>query len=161
MKKLLVIVALAIVQGAEVCAEVKINAASENCKAQWFEEFVPMADGVKLYTIGVAPAGVGKCPIVVIRMPYVKAKRENMAAWEVTRRHFTSRGYACVYQHCRGCGMSEGDWKSWGRTPKTLGFSRFFSFSHALRQVRRTSEGAGAATFRWCGYDWRDSLYLG
>ena len=110
MKKLLVIVALAIVQGAEVCAEVKINAASENCKAQWFEEFVPMADGVKLYTIGVAPAGVGKCPIVVIRMPYVKAKRENMAACEVTRRHFTSRGYACVYQHCRGCGMSEGDW---------------------------------------------------
>ena len=21
--------------------------------------------------------------------------------------------------------------------------------------------GCGAATFRWCGYDWRDSLYLG
>ena len=21
--------------------------------------------------------------------------------------------------------------------------------------------GGGAATFRWCGYDWRDSLYLG
>ena len=110
MKKMIVLAALAIAQCAGADAAVKINAASEKCKVQWFEEFVPMSDGVKLYTIGVAPAGVEKCPIVVIRMPYVKAQRVDMAAWEVSRRNFTSRGYACVYQHCRGCGMSEGDW---------------------------------------------------
>jgi putative CocE/NonD family hydrolase len=110
MKKMIVLAALAIARCAGADAAVKINAASEKCKVQWFEEFVPMSDGVKLYTIGVAPAGVEKCPIVVIRMPYVKAQRVDMAAWEVSRRNFTSRGYACVYQHCRGCGMSEGDW---------------------------------------------------
>ncbi|MBO7206470.1 MAG: hypothetical protein J6W10_02535, partial [Kiritimatiellae bacterium] len=34
-----------------------------------------------------------------------------------------------------------------GRTPKTLGFFVIFGFNLASRQLRRSSEGAGAATF--------------
>ena len=40
-----------------------------------------------------------------------------------------------------------------GRIPKTLGFSRFFSFSHASRQLRRLSEGAGASRRLFDGAD--------
>ena len=57
--------------------------------------------------------------------------------------------------------LTEEGRKFWGRSPKTLGFFAIFGFCEASRQVRRSSEGAGAATFRWCGYDWRDSLYRG
>ena len=35
--------------------------------------------------------------------------------------------------------------KFWGRTPKTLGFSRFLGFGRASRQLRRSSEGAGVS----------------
>ena len=89
---------------------VKINPASGKIKAGWFEEFVPMADGVKLYTVGVAPTSGGKFPIVVFRTPYVKAERMDIAEWAVRQREYIRRGYACVFQHCRGCGMSEDDW---------------------------------------------------
>ena len=52
---------------------------------------------------------------------------------------------------------------NFGDTPKTLVFSRFLAFARLLRQLRRSSEGAGASRrlSGWCGYDWRDSLYLG
>jgi putative CocE/NonD family hydrolase len=110
MKKLLVLVAFALLQGEVIEAAVKINAPSDKLAAQWFEELVPMTDGVKLYTGGVAPANAKKCPIVIIRTPYVKEQRTDMVAWEKSRHVYVSRGYACVFQHCRGCGMSEGDW---------------------------------------------------
>ena len=58
--------------------------------------------------------------------------------------------------------LTEEGRKFWGRTPKTLGFSRFSALI-GLRGscgVERRG-GCVAATFRWCGYDWRDSLYLG
>ena len=48
-----------------------------------------------------------------------------------------------------------------GTDPKDLSVFAIFAFDGSTRQMRRLSEGAGAATFRWCGYDWRDSLYLG
>ena len=50
-----------------------------------------------------------------------------------------------------------------GRTPKHLGFFVIFGFGQASRQLRRSSEGADASRrlSGWCGYDWRDSLYLG
>lgn len=89
---------------------VKINPSSDKIKVQWFEEFVPMTDGVKLYTIGIAPANAGKCPIVVFRTPYVKERRTDIAEWSAQQREYIRRGYACVFQHCRGCGMSEDDW---------------------------------------------------
>ena len=110
MKKILILVAFALLQGEVIEAAVKINAPSDKLAAQWFEELVPMTDGVKLYTVGVAPANAKKCPIVIIRTPYVKEQRTDMVAWEKLRHVYVSRGYACVFQHCRGCGMSEGDW---------------------------------------------------
>ena len=91
-------------------ASVKVNPPSGEAKVQWFETFMPADGGVKLYTVGVAPALGGKFPIVVIRNPYVEEARTDVAKWAVRQREYVERGYACVFQHCRGCGMSEGDW---------------------------------------------------
>ena len=75
-----------------------------------FEEMVPMPDGVKLYTYGVRPAAGVKCPIVIKRHPYVKEQPVDRAAYAKDQRENLARGYAYLVQHCRGCGMSEGDW---------------------------------------------------
>ena len=75
-----------------------------------FEEMVPMPDGVKLYTYGVRPAPGVKCPIVIVRTPYVKEKPVDLAAFAREQDAKLARGYAYLFQHCRGCGMSEGDW---------------------------------------------------
>ena len=75
-----------------------------------FEEMVPMPDGVKLYTYGVRPAPGVKCPIVIVRNPYVPEKRVDLAAFARDQTGKLARGYAYLFQHCRGCGMSEGDW---------------------------------------------------
>ena len=101
--------AVAIIPGA-VSAAVRINPPSDRLRVQWFEESVPMDDAVKLYTVGVAPVGNGKFPIVVTRTPYVNAQRADIGNLAARHRKYIDRGYACVYQHCRGCGMSEGDW---------------------------------------------------
>ena len=50
-----------------------------------------------------------------------------------------------------------------GTDPKNLRvFSDFWLLRGfaAVAALKRRG-GGGAATFRWCGYDWRDSLYLG
>ena len=55
-------------------------------------------------------------------------------------------------------------WEIVGTHPKNpLGFFVIFGSNLASRQLRCSSEGAGAARrlSGWCGYDWRDSLYLG
>lgn len=75
----------------------------------WFEEFMPAKDGVNLYTLGVAPKGV-KCPTVVKRNPYVPTNKVDVASWIRDLRKYTDRGYAVIYQHCRGTGSSEGEW---------------------------------------------------
>ena len=75
-----------------------------------FEEMVPMPDGVKLYTYGTAPAQGAKCPIVIRRNPYVPEKPVDLPAFAKDHAGALRRGYAYVIQHCRGCGMSEGDW---------------------------------------------------
>ena len=50
-----------------------------------------------------------------------------------------------------------------GTAPKTLWFLVIFGFCEASAAVMALKRrgGGGAETFRWCGYDWRDSLYLG
>ena len=50
-----------------------------------------------------------------------------------------------------------------GTGPKNFrGFRDFRLWSgFAAVAVLKRRGGGGAATFRWCGYDWRDSLYLG
>ena len=75
-----------------------------------FEEMVPMPDGVKLYTYGIRPAPGTKCPIVIMRNPYVPEKPVDLAAFARKQSGNLARGYAYLVQHCRGCGMSEGDW---------------------------------------------------
>ena len=46
---------------------------------------------------------------------------------------------------------------------KTLGLSVIFGLHSRFAAVaaHKRRGGRGAATFRWCGYDWRDLLYLG
>ena len=75
-----------------------------------FEEMVPMPDGTKLYTYGMRPEEGVKCAIVIKRNPYVKEERVDLAAFEKSQSANFARGYAYLVQHCRGCGMSEGDW---------------------------------------------------
>lgn len=75
-----------------------------------FEEMVPMADGVQIYTYGTAPAPGAKCPIIVVRNPYVAENPVDLSSFAVEQSPVFKRGYACVFQHCRGCGMSQGDW---------------------------------------------------
>jgi len=74
-----------------------------------FEMMMPMRDGVKLYTCGSLPRGdEKKMPVIIVRTPYVEEKPVG----EATIRMYTTpaymRGYLCILQHCRGCGMSEG-----------------------------------------------------
>ena len=55
--------------------------AAEPPEPDTFEEMVPMPDGVKLYTYGVRPPAGVKCPIVVVRTPYVPEKPVDLAAF--------------------------------------------------------------------------------
>ena len=49
--------------------------------------------------------------------------------------------------------LTEEGRKFWGRTPKTLGFFAIFGFCEASRQLRRSSEGAGASRRLFDGAD--------
>lgn len=75
-----------------------------------FEEMVPVPDGTRLYTYGTRPTDGEKCAIVVQRTPYVEEKPADLDAYAKAHADSLARGYAYVMQHCRGCGMSEGDW---------------------------------------------------
>lgn len=79
-------------------------------KFDTFNEMVPMPDGVKLYTYGIRPQAGVKSPIVIVRTPYVAEKPVDLEKFAMSQRDNFARGYAYLYQHCRGCGMSEGDW---------------------------------------------------
>ena len=78
--------------------------------AEVFEEMVPMPDGTRIYTYGVRPDDGSKCAIVLKRTPYVAEKRPDLEDFAKSQASNLKRGYAYVVQHCRGCGMSEGDW---------------------------------------------------
>ena len=75
---------------------------------RWFEEMVPQADGVRIYTYGSVPAKDVKCPIIIQRNPYVKEERVDMPSFARGQLGTLARGYARVFQHCRGSGVSEG-----------------------------------------------------
>ena len=70
------------------------------------EYMVPMEDGTKLYTA--VAGGDGPKPVIFERTPYAG---DGAAAEEIARqeRLAVERGYAVVFQHCRGTGRSEGD----------------------------------------------------
>lgn len=70
-------------------------------------------DGANFFTAVLLPQKEGTFPTVIFRSPYVQATVE-MADDEVRQNLFTSftdwldRGYAVVFQHCRGQGKSTG-----------------------------------------------------
>ena len=68
------------------------------------EEYVTTRDGTKLYTEVVIPGEGGKFPVIVERHPYVSTR---MNADYYQKKDF--RGYVHILQHCRGAGMSEGE----------------------------------------------------
>ena len=104
------VLALAMALCAAAVSASAVEVRGKGGAARWFEEMVEMPDGVRLYTFGTAPADGGKCPIIVMRNPYVQEKPVNVAAWAESSGPAMARGYAYVIQHCRGCGLSEGDW---------------------------------------------------
>ena len=70
--------------------------------------------GAKLFTVVCLPKKSGKFPTVIFRNPYVD-DTENMAEKQIAEsvalsyKNFNDKGYAIVYQHCRGRGKSGGD----------------------------------------------------
>lgn len=71
-------------------------------------------DGVQLFTVVCLPPEGKKCPVVLFRSPYVddmelRTEAEICAAYLAGNRNFLERGYAVVFQHCRGRGKSSGD----------------------------------------------------
>ncbi len=75
-----------------------------------WETYVP-SGGEQLFTMILQPDREGKYPTVLMRMPYVTPgdhapmMEQFRKGWE----YYAKRGYAVVYQHCRGCGESTGD----------------------------------------------------
>ena len=78
-------------------------------EVRWFEDFVPMRDGTKLYTYGTVPAQGAKLPIVVQRTPYAARSRIDGPSFAGGQQDWLNRGYAFVSQHVRGAGLSEGN----------------------------------------------------
>ena len=68
---------------------------------------LPMGDGVKLRTVIRKPAGEGPFPAILLRSCYPQS--EAMLA--VDAEAYARRGFAFVYQFCRGTGGSEGVWE--------------------------------------------------
>lgn len=66
---------------------------------------VTARDGTELHTVVFVPKGEGSFPTVVTRVPYYM---DPVLDWQC--RLLARRGYACVYQHVRGRGRSEGTW---------------------------------------------------
>ncbi len=67
---------------------------------------LPMSDGVKLYTVCFTPAQTGKFPTILMRSCYPAQE----PAYRLTAEEYCKRGFAYVYQFCRGTGPSEGTW---------------------------------------------------
>ena len=105
------LLAIAIAASTASAVEVRVSA---DGSTRFVEDFMKTADGVELYTLAIAPAGTGACPVVVSRTPYAKSERVNIEKWIASpeQRKFIQRGYSRVFQHCRGSGASTG-----GRVP--------------------------------------------
>ena len=67
-----------------------------------------------LFTVVCLPDEKGKFPTVIMRSPYVDYAENQPEEFSVEKtvsmqKAFIENGYAVVYQHCRGCGKSGGD----------------------------------------------------
>lgn len=70
------------------------------------EEMLPMRDGVKLATDLFIPDSEGHFPTIVQRGCYAAQDPMN----KILGKEFAKRGFAYVFQFCRGIGRSEGEW---------------------------------------------------
>ena len=69
-------------------------------------------DGAEFFTAVFLPKKDGKFPVVISRTPYVDAtisEKDALLAAEKAHEEFLSHGYAVVFQHCRGQGLSSGE----------------------------------------------------
>lgn len=72
------------------------------------------SNGANFFTMVFLPEREGKFPTVVLRSPYVSSVKdadENELLNNLLNGYnsWLTRGYAVVFQHCRGCGKSSGD----------------------------------------------------
>ena len=89
--------------GVECEQGIAIHSTTTNgVEVRWFEEMVPMKDGVRLYTYGAIPPAGETRGIVFRRNPYVQEKPVDMLAYALSQRDVLKRGYAYVEQHVRG-----------------------------------------------------------
>ena len=70
------------------------------------EIMLPMSDGISLSTFCQKPQGKGPFPTIVMRSCYP----EQDPLMTLHAAEYSRRGYAFVWQHCRGTGRSEGNW---------------------------------------------------
>ena len=77
------------------------------------ECFVPMRDGVKLYTAVYEAPDAGPKPIIMMRSTYNVGTYGNGGVGDLSYplHCFTDRGYIIVEQNVRGCYMSEGEFE--------------------------------------------------
>ena len=78
-----------------------------------YYEYLSVENG-KLFTMIALPQAHGKFPTIICRSPYVQGtetRSEDNLTWDFLRSYesFIKRGYAVVFQHCKGCGKSSGD----------------------------------------------------
>ena len=77
-----------------------------------YYEYLPF-DGERFFTIVLQPCKEGKFPIVLCRSPYVadtvdKSETELVERYLASYEKWLARGYAVVFQHCKGHGKSTG-----------------------------------------------------
>ena len=104
---------------------------------------VAMRDGVRLATDAYLPAAPGRCPVVLVRLPYDKCGRYTFMPQCAP--FFTERGYVFVVQDVRGKFRSEGE---------------TMPFTHEVEDGYDTLEWIAGQT--WCNGDvgmFGDSYY--
>ena len=92
--------------------DLKVKNGKSPIKVRAASFYLAMADKTGIFTMVAAPAGVNasdKYPTVFIRTPYAKANAAKLAMFCQSQAAWLSKGYAVVFQHCRGTGASEGE----------------------------------------------------
>ena len=73
-----------------------------------FDVPAPMRDGTMLRANIYRPAGEGRWPVLLTRLPYGKDFPLGSSVLDPVQA--ARRGYVVIVQDTRGCGASDGDW---------------------------------------------------
>ncbi len=103
-----------------ICTLLPFAAFAQNTDSTWIvnhytkkELYIPMRDGVKLFTVVYAPKdNTEKHPIMLVRTPYACAPYGDgkfASMWNSPRKYFLKENYIYVQQDVRGRWMSEGN----------------------------------------------------